>query len=185
MDWKRALFIGIGWGLSTAVGLAVLAGSFFWYESRPKPPQPPKAWDSASIKAEYDNVDTEGEKNNFVFNYTLENTTAFDYRVEDAHEVTISAKLQEQQSLSPLGELGSIDYPIVVPAKKRVRFSIHITYPYPVKQKENANLEERLEYRKAAEKYASDEFSNMDGFDLLDAANRYEIIFPAGWKQSK
>jgi hypothetical protein len=115
----------------------------------------------------------------------LENTTAFDYRVEDAHDLTISARLQQEKSLAPLGEWGSIDYPIVVPAKKRVRFSIHINYPYPEKKKENPNAEERFAYEITVEKYARDNVSNMDGFDLLDDANRYEIIVPAGWKQSK
>jgi hypothetical protein len=27
-----------------------------------------------------------------------------------------------------------------------------------------------------------DKLNNLDGFDLLDETNRYEIIFPAGWK---
>jgi hypothetical protein len=54
-----------------------------------------------------------------------------------------------------------------------------------VKQKENPNLEERIKYREAIEKYVVDEFSNLDGFDLLDETNRYEIIFPSGWKHSK
>lgn len=185
MDWKRPLLIGVGWGVGTAVGLVVLLGAFFWYESRPKPPKPPKPWDSVSIKAQYDDAGTEGDKNYVVFNYTLENTTDFDYRVEDAHNITTSAKLHEQNNLSPFGEAGKIDYPIFVPAKKRVRFAIHINYRYPVKQKENPNLEERIKYREAVEKYVMDEFSNLDGFDLLDETNRYEIIFPSGWKHSK
>jgi hypothetical protein len=66
-----------------------------------------------------------------------------------------------------------------------MRFAIHIDYPYPVKPRANADSDECSKYRQAVEKYAKDEFSNLDGFDLLDETNRYEIVFPAGWKQSK
>ncbi len=97
----------------------------------------------------------------------------------------MSAKLQKQNNLSPFHEDGKIDYPILVPAKKRVRFRVHIEYPYPEKEEENVNAEERKRYREAIEKYITDELSNLDGFDMLDETNRYEIIFPAGWKQSK
>jgi hypothetical protein len=187
--WKRTLFIGIGWGLGTAVGLAVIVGGLLWYENRPKPPtppKPPKPWDVASIKAEYDYVDTEGDKNSLVFYYILENTTDFDYELQNDNRVRMNATLEQQKSLSPFsaGDFEKIDYPIFVPAKKRVRFSIHIGYTYPVKQKENADLEERRAYRRGIEKYVADKMGNLDGFDLLEETNRYEIIFPAGWKQS-
>ncbi len=184
-DWKRPLLIGIGWGLGTAVGLGILLGGFLWYENRPRPPKPPKPWNAASIRADYDYAYTEGDKNSIVFYYTLENMTNFDYRVADGHGILMSAKLQRQNNLSPFGEDERIDYPIFVPAKKRVRFPIHITYTYPVKEKQGANTEERKKYREAVEKYIADEFGNLDGFDLLDETNRYEIIFPGGWKRPK
>jgi hypothetical protein len=184
-DWKRPFLIGAGWGLGTVFGLAIALGGFLWYQSRPRPPKPPKPWDSASIKAQYDDVDTEGDKHTIVFNYTLENTTDFDYQIEDSHNVIMTAKLQRQNDLSPFGVLEKIDYPIFAPAKKRVRFPIHLGYPYPVQGTANANGEERRKHREAVEKYVVDELSNLDGFDLLDEANRCEIIFPAGWKRSK
>ncbi len=182
---EKPLFIGIGWGFATAVGLALLVGGFLWYQSRPKSPKPPKAWDTAAIKADYDSTNTEGDKNTVVFYYTLENTTDFDYRIEDAQSVLMSATLMKQKNFSPFGENERIDYPIFVPAKKRVRFRIHLGYPCPVKEKENADLEERRKHRKAVEKYVADELTNLDGFDFLDEANRYEIVFPAGWKRAK
>jgi hypothetical protein len=54
-----------------------------------------------------------------------------------------------------------------------------------MKEKENPNAEERKKHQDAVEKFVADEFTNVDGFDLLDEISRYEIIFPAGWKQSK
>jgi hypothetical protein len=184
MDWKRPLLIGVGWGLGTTVGLSVLVGGFLWYQSRPKPPRPPKPWNTAAIKAEYDTTATEGEKHTIVFYYTLENTTDFDYRVEGGDQILMSATLMRQKNLSPFGENQKIDYPIFVPAKKRIRFPIHIGYACPLKEKENADLEERRKYRRELEKYVMDEMGNLDGFDLLDETNRYEIAFPPGWKHN-
>jgi hypothetical protein len=188
MNWKKALLIGLGWGLGTALGLAILVGGFLWYGSRPKPPKPPKPWDSAAIKADYDVAYTEGDNNVIVIYYTLENTTDFDYRIEDGHDVMMSAKLEKQNNLSPFAlddNFAKVDYPIFVPAKKRVRFPVHLGYPYPVKDDAKADVDARKKYRQAVEKYISDDLANLDGFDLLDETNRYEIVFPAGWKRSK
>ena len=190
MNWKRALLIGVGWGLGTAVGLGMIVGGFLWYESRPKPPVPPKPWNASAIKAEYDLVSTDTDKdreNVIVFYYILENTTDFDYRVEDGRRITMTGKLEDERSLSAfLKSQGVIDYPIFVPAKKRVRFRVHlIGYTYPVKQKDNPTTQERKQYRETLAKYVADEFPNLDGFDLLDEGNRYEIILPGGWKETK
>jgi hypothetical protein len=99
MDWKRPLVIGIGWGLGTAVALAAIAGAFIWYEGRPKPPVPPKPWNTTAIKAQYDYADTEGDKNYIVIYYTVENFTDFDYQLDDAHNVFMSAKLLRPRSI--------------------------------------------------------------------------------------
>src|ERR1700737_1697573 len=185
-EWKKPLFIGVGWGLGTALGLVILVGGFLWYEGRPEPPKPPKAWNSAAIKAQYDNVDTEGAKNNLVFYYTLENTTDFDFHAEDGRNILLSGKLHRQNNLTPFSGKEGIEYPIFVPAKKRMLFRIHlIGYSYPIKQKQNFDDEERKRYRAAVEKYVNEGLSNLDGFDLVDETNRYEIIFPAGWKKAK
>lgn len=181
-EWKRPLFIGIGWGLGTVVGLVLLVGGFFWYQSRPKPPIPPKPWNTTAVKADYDEIDTEGEKNTYVFSYVLENTTDFDYRIEDGPDIFLSAKRPEKDGLVPFGEYGKIDFPIIVPARKRVRTRIHLDYSCPVKQKESADPAERRKYREAVERNLADTHPRLEGFDLLDQTNRYEIIFPAGWK---
>ncbi len=182
MNWKKALLIGLGWGVGTALGLAILVGGFLRYQSKPKPPKP---WDSKSIKAEYDHVTTEGDDNHVVIYYVLENTTDFDYRVTDAYNVRMSAKLEDQNSLRAFSENEKIDYPVSVPARKRVSFLIHLMYPYPSKMNANADLDERKKYRQTLEKYMAEQWANLDGFDFLDESSRNEIIFPAGWKHSK
>ncbi len=91
-DWKRSLLVGVAWGVGTAMGLAMLVGGYIWYSSRPSPPVPPKPWNSSAIRAEYDTAYTEGDENNVVIYYTLENTTDFDYRIEDGQNVMMSSK---------------------------------------------------------------------------------------------
>jgi len=184
-EWRKLLLLGLGWGLGTAVGLALLVGGFLWYQGRPRPTEPPKPWNTTAIKAEYDTTDTEGDKNTIVFFYTLENTSDFDYRVGSSDQILMNATLMKQKNLTPFTETEKIDYPIIVPAKKRMRFLIHISYTCPAKQKEGADLEERRKHGRDVEKYVSDELTNLDGFDFLDETKRYEIVFPAGWKQSK
>lgn len=185
IEWKRPLFIGIGWGLGTAVGLVILVGGFLWYESRPKPPKPPKPWNVAAIKAEYDDADTEGDGNTLVVSYTLENTTDFDYRADESQDIMFNSTLDREKSLLSVSNLLKINYPIVIPAKKRVSFKVHIDYHYTEKEKENADLQERTKHKEGVEKFLATEMANLGGFDLLDAVNRYEIIFPAGWKHKK
>jgi hypothetical protein len=73
-EWKRQLLIGIGWGLGTALGVVLLLGGFFWYQSRPKPPKP---WNSTAIKAYYNGAGVEGETSLVFIAYSLENTTNF------------------------------------------------------------------------------------------------------------
>ena len=63
-----------------------------------------------------------------------------------------------------------------------IRITIHVDYTFPSKQKPNANSDERHEYRLKLEKFVTDEFANLDGFELLDEINRYEIVFPPGWR---
>lgn len=185
VDWKRPLLIGIGWGLGTALGVVLFVGGFLWYQSRPKPPKPPKPWNTAAIKAEFDRVDTEGEDNNIVVSYTLENTTEFDYRVENGMNLILSARLEKEQSLAPFSKLTKIDFPIFIPARKRVRFPIRLPHPYSAEHKDVTDVADAEKHRQAVEKYMVDKLSNLNGFDLLDETNRYEIIFPAGWKHPK
>jgi hypothetical protein len=179
MNWQKLLLVGIGWGIGTAVGLAVLAGGFLWYESRPKPPLPPKPWNNSAIVAEYDFVDTEGDQNTCVFYYTVENKTDFDYRIEDGHDILMSARLVQDKNLSPFTEGQKVDYPVFVPAKKRVRFKIHIDYTCPIKENNSDQIDNIKKHRVAVAKYVTNTFQNLEGFDLLDETNRYEVVFRA------
>jgi hypothetical protein len=181
--WKRLAIVSASAGAGLAVTMALIVGGLLWYSSRPHPPKP---WNTSALKATYDYIDTEGDKRTIVFYYTLENKTDADYKVESGVNATIALHLQRQDSLSVERDESyvKIDYPLFVPAKQRSRFAIHLlAYPYQGKEvlKADASLEERRSFRKALAGYVSKDMGNLDGFVLLDEANRYQINFPKGW----
>jgi hypothetical protein len=140
---------------------------------------------SQPLKATYDCLDTEGDEKTFLFYYILANETAFDYKADNRADVIVAAHLQEENALTVERDEGHIriDYPLIVPAKQRVKFAIHLAYRYRGKETLNADasLEERKNYYKALADYVSKELDNLDGFLLFDKANRCQINFPKGW----
>jgi hypothetical protein len=176
---KKVIAYGIAGGVGFAVALAIISVIVFWYQSNPKPPKP---WNKEAITASYDSVAVEGEKNHIVFYYTLQNNTDFDYKPMDLSNIVAMAKLKKQKSLSGQknDEVLRPDYPILIPAKQRIRFAFHLGYPYNKSLKKDATQEEQEKYIKDIEAYVNEEFSNLDGFVLFDEMNRYQIEFPKG-----
>lgn len=198
------MLIAAAGAAGVVIALAAVVGVGLWYVARPKPPKP---WNTGALKASFDFVDTEGEGNNLVFFYTVENTTPFDYRVSGSPELSIAAKLKQQKSLTfDRDRKGlSLDYPVLVPAGQRVRLSVHLLeYSYsPENVIDNAirgtpkgTQDKWLKYRippahgpdpddtahrEAVKKYVSEVLENLDGFVLFDEAHRYEIELPRGW----
>ena len=177
---KRWIIMGASFGAGLAVTLALIIGGYLWYASKPKPPKP---WDTKAITATYDFIDTEGDNNTIVFYYTLQNNTDYDYRITDASNFTLMGKLEKQKSLS--GAKGDrflkFDFPLLLPAKQRLRFAIHLDYPYDKKSKAEATKDEREKYRKELSAFLKEKTPNLDGFAIFDELNRYQIDFPREW----
>ena len=176
-SWKRLLLISASFGAGLAVLLSLIFWGVLWYQ------QLPKEWNKSAIMATYDGLDTEGKEKTFVFYYTLENNTKSDYSFMKGSDVVIMAKLKEQKSLSGgLDDLLTVDSPIFLPSKQRLRFPIHLKYYYKGKAvKPDADSEGRKKYRKELEAYVKENFTNLDGFVLFDKESRYQIEFPRGW----
>jgi len=51
-----------------------------------------------------------------------------------------------------------------------------------VKKKSNPSRDEKYRYTAGLEKYVRDEMTNLNGFELLDDARRYDVAFEGGWK---
>ena len=75
------------------------------------------------------------------------------------------------------------DYPIYIPAKSRVRFQVHLGYPYPIKPDYNASDDVQHDFNTKVAQYVTRELGNVDGFTLLDDDNRYKILMPNGWAE--
>jgi hypothetical protein len=79
----------------------------------------------------------------------------------------------------------SLDYPLTVPAHKRVQIPVRVNFQYPTKPKPNQTREDRRDFRKAIEKFMTDKWANLDGSVILDENKRYEIDLSPGWKTDK
>lgn len=178
-NWKKIAVRAIGFGAGFALLASIILGGALWWSTRPPKPKP---WDDKAIVATYEGLDTEGQANTFRFTYTLENKTDTDYRVENDSGVHLAAFLKRSQALSfSNSDNLHADYPIYIPARSRVRFQIHLGYPYPIKPDYNASDDEQHDFNTRVAQYVTKEMGNIDGFIFLDDANRYKIVMPNGW----
>lgn len=177
---KRWAITGASFGAGLAVTLSLIAGVYSLYASKPNPPKP---WNTRAITATYDYIDTEGDNNTFVFYYTLQNNTDYDYRIADATNVTLLAKLERQKSLSGSknDQYLKFDFPLLVPAKQRLRLAIHLDYPSGKQSKAEATKDEREKYKNELSVLLNVTVPNLDGFAIFDESNRYQIDLPKGW----
>jgi len=53
------------------------------------------------------------------------------------------------------------------------------------RKQDGTDVDVRSKRRRDIEKFVADEFSNLDGFDLLDEDNRFEVIFPPVGRKCK
>ena len=179
--WKKTLLRAAGFGAGFTVVSALIVAVFSWWTSRPPKVKP---WDDKAIVALYESLDTEGDENTYRFVYTLENTTDTDYRVENDSNIHLAAFLKRSQALSFSDSKDlRIDYPIYVPAKSRVRFTVHLGYPYPIKPNPGAGDDEQHDFNTKVAQYVTKELGNVDGFTLLDENSRYKIVMPNGWAE--
>jgi hypothetical protein len=178
-SWKRLAIRSLFGGMGLAVGLAAILGSYWWYASRPKPPKP---WNAAAILATYDSVDTGDENKGILFYYVLQNTTDNDFSVGSNDQPKLTAQLAREKSLAAFDDFLKIQLPIFLPARGRVRVFIEAPLEYTGKRPQSgATRDERRQFRKKLEDWLNSDHSNLDGFVLFDATNRYQINFPKGW----
>ena len=179
MNWKRALFVGFGWGIGTVVGIAAIFGIWRLHGARPRP------WNASAVTGEFERVDTEGKGQTFLFYFTLENHTGSDYTLESSSDAPLYAKIQDSKSLMALkqGE-GEIEFPIFIPQHGRTRVVLHLpSYEYPWQNVNPADDANKKQHRLEVAKYLNDELTNLNGFEIFDHVNHYEIVLPPGWKQ--
>lgn len=159
---------------------AIIFGFSLWAENRLRIPDP---WNKTAITAIYDSIGTEGSQNYLVFYYTLQNNTAFDYELSDLSNVILMADLKKQDSFAGQknNKILQPNYPVMIPAKQRLRFAVHLRYPYDKSLNEDASADDRKKYRKELEAYVNKHISSLNGFVLFDENHGYQIELPKGW----
>lgn len=178
--WKKILLRSVGVGAGFAITLCIVVGFFVWYRERPKPPKP---WSKQAITAEYDYVSTDDE-NKIFFYYTVQNNTEADYQLESNTQVEMAVRLKAEKAFESSRKIVTLEYPVFIPAKGRVRLKVKIPYTYPGHDKQGTS-DELHDHNSKVAQYFAKEATNLDGFVLFDTMNKYEIDFPSGWEQAK
>ncbi len=179
--WKKIFLRAAGFGAGAIVAAAVVIGVFVWWSKRPEKPKP---WNTSAITASFDSIDTEGDTNTLIFVFTLQNSTDVDYQVQDDSSIHLGAMLQRSKAFSfDKSDFLKTDYPIYVPAKSRVRFKLHVHYPYSIREDLTASDDVRHDWETKICKFANDEFSNLSGFVLMDERSRFQVTMPNGWTE--
>ncbi len=187
-QWKKFLLMGAGFGIAFAIGAATILLGWLWYQDRS---ERPRSWDPKALIATFEKIDTDlgppsengVRPNQFVFYYTLENTTDLDYRLPPRDQLELSAKLASENSLTTDETISLDEQPVFLPARQRIRFTIHLRHPFTDDFGPEHTIEERRNRRKAIAAHVSAELSNLDGFVIFDPQSRYQINFPNGWKK--
>jgi hypothetical protein len=171
--WQKLLLSSMGTGAGSVIAAALVIGVWFYIASLPEKPKP---WDQVAIKATFaDLFVTLGDKIVTTFQYTLENKTNSDYYFpEDAKSAFVI--LSEGKGLSQEDVL-TWGRGVYLPCGQKISMSFHLTDDYneSYPRKERDNLDKLGEFMKSR-------LRKIDGFVVLDKNNRYEIIFPNGWK---
>jgi len=174
MNWKKLLLVGVAWGVSTAIGLAAIAGGYLWYESRPKPPKP---WNTTAIVSSDDapSFDTTGDDKEIHFTYTLHNATEVDYEIGPETEIRITFKNSDGSLTEPLpNEVATLRRPVFIPARQKAMSRLSVVFGN-VPQKKTIETDEQ--YHERLREFCKQEMGDT-GFVLFDERNRYQINLP-------
>jgi hypothetical protein len=58
---------------------------------------------------------------------------------------------------------------------------LHVNYPYAIKEDMSATDDLRHDWETTVCQYVDKQFSNLEGFVLLDDNSRYQVNMPNGW----
>jgi hypothetical protein len=121
-------------------------------------------WNGDAIRATF--VRVVPAHNDASFLYVLENRTNSDYRIADESEVKILGRSRSTGGLMPkVGEHVSGEFPLVVPARRKVHFALVWTADRDIDPARMDDFFRNL---------------NVSSFVVLDRVRRYQIEFQTG-----
>lgn len=171
--WKRVAIVSFFGGVGFVFALALIVGSFVWYNSRPMQPKP---WNKAAIIAtDSPGFSSSNDGKRVEFTYSVENTTAADYEIKSRDDVKIMVKTTDNILSHPLSEeAAEIRVPVFIPAHEKayVELSLGLTgIPERAKNETDQQYHERLRG------FLRDHLSGVAGFTIFEQSDRYEIDF--------
>jgi hypothetical protein len=177
-SWKKLVAIGVGIGAGIVLMLCITALLWRGWTHRER------ALNHGAITAEYAGLDTDEPSHNVAFLYTLSNNTGRDYRITGPQNVQFAGRLKSDNSLLfQLNGADRLQYPIYIPARGRVRVSIHSAVGYTSGGPTVDSDQAWKEFNAQLAKFVIKEMPNLAGFSILDLENRYQIDLPAGWEK--
>ena len=171
-SFKKLAILGTAIGMGFAAVLVLCLVGYYFYNNQPKPARP---WNTSAIKATFESVDTEGERNTLVLSYTLENNSGADIDIAEKEWVHLMTRRKNQESLDGNERIFErIDLPIYIPARQKVSYRLHLASSYPGSARLPA-------HNKAFAAWVHDKLDDLNGFTLFDQGDLYQIEFPRGW----
>jgi hypothetical protein len=173
-EWKKPLLIGIGWGVGTAIGLALLVAGFLWYQGRPKPPRP---WNTVAIVSKNPpSFASSKDFGNVEFTYAVENATSLDYEITSDEAIKVIARYTDGTLSAPLPkEVRHLDLPVFIPSKEKGVLTLSVALSEIPKRRASETDEQ---YHERLRAYCEEQIGGVANFVLFDEANRYQINLP-------
>jgi len=137
----------------------------------------PVPWNSEAIKAAFAGVQVrEIDAGNaaVVFFYNLENTTDFDYRMENSPSMNFLSRLKSDGSLSSEDQ-PHLDHAAFVPARNRAHIGLELVRPFRWPTQNGAASDEEIR------EFVKRQTSNLEGFVLFDEKTRYQVELRGAW----
>lgn len=172
-SWKKWTVIGVSAAiLSTAAGFVVSKIRHAELASKH-----PEAWNSDAIKATFAGIQVR-EINSasaaVIFFYDLENTTDFDYRIEDGPNMNFLSRLKSDGSLSSEDQ-PRLDHAAFVPARNRTHIGVELVRPFQWPTQSGAASDGQFR------EFVKRQTSNLEGFVLFDENRRYQVELRGAW----
>jgi len=165
--WKKLTTVGI-FALLLGAAAAFAVSRFRHAESASTHPVP---WNSDAIRATFAGIQVrEVDAGNaaVVLFYDLENTTDFDYRIENSPTMNFLSRLRSDGSLSSEDQ-PRLDHAAFVPARNRTRIGLELVHPFAWPAQAGAASDE--EFRE----FVEHQTNNLEGFVLFDENTRYQV----------
>jgi hypothetical protein len=139
----------------------------------------PAPWNSAAIRSTFAGIQVrqvDATTAAVVFFYDIENTTDFDYRIDNVPGMFFLSRLKSDGSLSSENQ-PHLDHPAFVPARNRTRIGLQLVHPFQWPAQSGAASDDKF---RQFVKRATD---NLEGFVLFDQSTRYEVELRGAWPQ--